>query len=116
MERMLSDEEIIEIGRKLKELREKRGLTQQQFAEELYWETSSYQKIESGKPLMTLDKAVQLHRNYNVDLNYFAADDSYDDTDTLLQVFINSPKEVRTRMMIRMAEYFIQGLKESLEN
>ena len=39
MERMLSDEEIIEIGRKLKELREKRGLTQQQFAEELYWET-----------------------------------------------------------------------------
>ena len=59
---------------------------------------------------MTLDKAVQLHRNYNVDLNYFAADDSYDDTDMLLQVFINSPKEVRTRMMIRMAEYFIQGL------
>ena len=49
-------------------------------------------------------------------MNYFAADDSYDDTDTLLQVFINSPKEVRTRMMIRMAEYFIQGLKESLEN
>lgn len=116
MERMLSDEEIIEIGRKLKELREKRGLTQQQFAEELYWETSSYQKIESGKTLMTLDKAVQLHRNYNVDLNYFAADDSYDDTDMLLQVFINSPKEVRTKMMIRMAEYFIQSLKESLEN
>lgn len=51
MGRMISDEEVVVIGRKLKELREKLGLTQQEFADELYWDVSSYQKIESGRTL-----------------------------------------------------------------
>ena len=33
MDRMISDEEVVEIGRKLKELREKLMLTQQEFAD-----------------------------------------------------------------------------------
>ena len=51
MDRMISDEEVVEIGRKLKELREKLMLTQQEFADKLFWDVSSYQKIESGKSL-----------------------------------------------------------------
>lgn len=115
MDRMISDEEVREIGRKLKALREKRGLTQQEFADELYWDVSSYQKIESGKALMTLDKAVQIHRNYDVDLNYFVADDAYDEEDVLKQIVANAPKERTARMMIRLLEYFICLLKSDLK-
>ena len=111
MDRMISDEEVIEIGRKLKALREKRGLTQQEFADELYWDVSSYQIIESGKALMTLDKAVQIHRNYDVDLNYFVADDLYDEDDVLKQIVANASKEKTARLMIRLFEYFIRLLK-----
>lgn len=116
MDRMISDEEVIEIGRKLRELREKLGYTQQEFADELFWDASSYQKIESGKTLMTLDKAIQIHRNYSVDLNYFIADDSsYDENDILTQITTNASKEKTTRWLIRLLEYFISLLKSNLK-
>ena len=114
MDRMISDEEVMEIGRKLKDLREKLNLTQQEFADKLYWDVSSYQKIESGKTLMTLDKAIQLHRDYDVDLNYFVANDTYDDEDVLRHVIANAPKEKSTRVVIHLFEYFVRLLKASL--
>lgn len=115
MGRMISDEEVVMIGRKLKELREKLGLTQQEFADELYWDVSSYQKIESGRTLMTLDKAIQIHRKYDVDLNYFVADDSYDEDDALKLLVTNASKEKAARVMIRLLEYFIRILKSDLK-
>lgn len=107
MGRMISNQEIVVIGQKLKALREKLGLTQQAFADELYWDVSSYQKIESGRTLMTLDKAIQIHRKYDVDLNYFVADDQYDEDDVLKQIVSNVSKEKSARVMIRLLEYFI---------
>lgn len=107
MDRMISDAEVMEIGRKLRELREKLGYTQQEFANKLFWDVSSYQKIESGKTLMTLDKAIQLHREYKVDLNYFVAVDSFDGDDLLMQVLMNSPKEKFLNMTIKLLEYLI---------
>lgn len=116
MDRMISDEEVTEIGQKLRELREKLNLTQQEFADELYWDVSSYQKIESGKTLMTLDKAIQIHRNYDVDLNYFIANDSQYDTDDILKwITKNSSKEKTVEELIRLLEYFICFLKSELE-
>lgn len=116
MDRMISDEDVVEIGRKLRELREKFGYTKQQFANELYWDVSSYQKIESGRTLMTLDKAVQIHRKYGVDLNYFAADDAlYDENEILTQITTNASKEKTARWLIRLLEYFICILKSELK-
>ncbi len=115
MDRMISDDEVIEIGEKLKELRKKLNLTQQEFADKLYWDVSSYQKIESGKTLMTLDKAVQIHRDYDVDLNYFIANDPYDDDDILKQIFSNASREKSDKMIIRLLEYLIDLLKTDLE-
>lgn len=115
MDRMISDKEVEEIGRKLRELREKLGLTQQEFADELYWDVSSYQKIENGKTLMTLDKAIQLHRNYNIDLNYFVADDLYDEDDILRRITTVTSKEQTAKGLIRLLEYFIHVLKSDLE-
>lgn len=93
MDRMLSDEEIKAIGRRLRDLREKLGLTQQEFANKLFWDVSSYQKIESGKTLMTLDKAVQLHRDYNVDLNYFAVGEPLDSEDAVIHILENVSRD-----------------------
>lgn len=114
MDRMLTDEEIVAIGKRLRDLREKLGFTQQEFANKLFWDVSSYQKIESGKALMTLDKAVQLHRDYDVDLNYFAAGDSYNKEDAITNMLVNSSKQDSAKMIIRLLEYFIRVIKKSL--
>lgn len=116
MDRMLTDEEVIAIGKRLKDLREKLGLTQQEFANKLFWDVSSYQKIESGKTLMTLDKAVQLHRDYNVDLNYFAAGDSFNNEDAVTHMLRNSSKRESAKIILHILEYLIHLIKTSLQN
>lgn len=115
MDRMLSDEEVKTIGRKLRDLRIKLGLTQQEFANKLFWDASSYQKIESGKTLMTLDKAVQLHRDYNVDLNYFTAGDSLDSEDAIIHILENASKDQSAEMIVRLLEYMIRMIKMGLK-
>lgn len=111
MDRMISDEDVKAIGGKIRDLRLKLGFTQQEMANELYWDVSSYQKIESGKTLMTLDKAVQLHRKYNVDLNYFAAGDSLDSEDVIIHLLENAPKDQSVEMIVRLLEYMIRIIK-----
>lgn len=113
MDRMISDEDVKAIGGKIRDLRLKLGFTQQEMANELYWDVSSYQKIESGKTLMTLDKAVQLHRKYNVDLNYFAAGDSLDSEDVIIHLLENAPKDQSVEMIVRLLEYMIRIIKMS---
>lgn len=65
---------------------------------------------------MTLDKAVQLHRDYNVDLNYFAAGDSFAEEDAITHMLINSSKQDSAKMVIRLLEYLIRLIKTSLKN
>ena len=111
MNRIVNDKETREIGRKLKELRMKLQVTQQEFANKLYWDVSSYQKIERGKTLMTLDKAVQLHREYDVDLNYFIAGDPCNVEDVLGRTVISVPREESIQLFIRLFEYMISFLE-----
>lgn len=113
MDRMISDEDLKAIGGKMRDLRLKLGFSQQEMASELYWTVSSYQKIESGKTLMTLDKAAQLHRDYNVDLNYLIADDPLDSEDVIIHVLENAPKDQSDEMIIRLLEYLIRIIKMS---
>lgn len=62
---------------------------------------------------MTLDKAVQLYRNYNVDLNYFIAGDSLDSEDVVIHVLENAPKDQSSEMIVRLQEYMIRIIKMS---
>ncbi len=115
MNRIISEAETKEIGRKLRELRLKLGLTQQEFANKLYWDVSSYQKIESGRTLMTLDKAVQLHREYGVDLNYFIAGDKCNVEDMFQKAVVSESREDRTLLFIRLFEYIITLMEAELK-
>jgi transcriptional regulator with XRE-family HTH domain len=113
---MITDDEIRAIGGKLRKLRENLGYTQREFADELYWDVSSYQKIECGKTLLTLDKAVQIHRKYGVDLNFFIADDIPGDEDDILAQFKTIASDEETeRCLIRLLEYFVSILKSDLK-
>lgn len=116
MDRMLTDEELITIGKKLKDVRGELGLTQQEFADKLFWDVSLYQKIESGKIPMVLDKAMQQHKNNNVDINYFAAGDPSDNEDTKMQMLINSMEQDSADMVFRLLEYLMQLIKMSPQN
>lgn len=62
---------------------------------------------------MTLDKAVQLHRNYNVNLNYFIAGDPLDSEDVIIHVLENAPKDQSSEMIVRLLEYMIRIIKMS---
>lgn len=64
---------------------------------------------------MTLDKAVQIHRDYGVDLNYFVAGDTYDDEDLFRKVVSGSSRKKNAAMMIRLLEYFIRLLQSGME-
>lgn len=110
MDRMISDEEIIEIGRKLWTIRKSHNYTQQEFADKLYWDVSSYQKIESGKTLMTLDKAVQIHRKFGVDLNYFIANDPLDEKYLFKNIMLEHPGEESAYVIIGFLESLIEML------
>ena len=62
-----------------------------------------------------LHKAIQIHREYEVDLNYFVAGDSFDEEEIFKQVITSASKEKSTKFMIRLLEYFISLLKSSLK-
>ena len=59
MDRMISDEEVVEIGRKLKELREKLMLTQQEFADAVKVKRNTVATYEMGRSIPS-DAAVAL--------------------------------------------------------
>lgn len=76
---------------------------------------SDEEVVEIGRTMMTLDKAIQIHREYEVDLNYFVAGDSFDEEEIFKQVITSASKEKSTKFMIRLLEYFISLLKSSLK-
>lgn len=64
---------------------------------------------------MTLYTEVQIHRNYEVNLNYFVAYDTYDEDDILKKIVTNTSKEKMSRGLIRMIKYFIYLLNINLK-
>lgn len=116
MDRMLTDEELITIAKRLKDVRGELGLTQQEFADKLFWDVSSYQKIESGKIPMVLDKAMQHRKDNNVDINYFVAEDSIHNEDTKMHMMINSSEQDSADIVFRLLEYLMQLIKMSPQN
>lgn len=58
------------VGDKLRELRLKRGLTQQQLSEQILIDRSSICKYETGFSEPTLDSLRKISRYFDVDYNY----------------------------------------------
>lgn len=69
METMLYDS--IEIGKRLKEIRKKNNITQQQLAELLNVSVNSVSKYENGKITLGHDYIVYLCNYFNISADYF---------------------------------------------
>ena len=60
----------VEIGRRLREIRENMGYTQFRFAEILGVVEEHYRKIELGSSGLTLEKVLILYERLNIDATY----------------------------------------------
>ena len=65
-----NDECEFGIGKRIREQRMKRKLTQKQVADKLYYTVDSIKKIESGERLPALDKAMDFKHFFNVSYDY----------------------------------------------
>ena len=60
-------------GARIKEIRESRGLNQEQLAEKLDMESRHISRIETGKSFTTLENIDKIAKALNVDINTFFA-------------------------------------------
>lgn len=105
----------IDIGKRIRELRKKRGKTQSYFADLLYISPSYLALIESGKRTPTLEVLVQISKICDVTLDYLV----YGNDNTL-----NIPQSIFTRLQssysqdeltcaLRLAEYYLLLSKQN---
>ena len=59
-----------EVGKRIKDLRKQKGLTQNQLSEELKTESSTICKIETGNRTISIDFAVDIAAYFNVSIDY----------------------------------------------
>jgi len=60
-----------QIGKKIKEFRESKKITQEDLSEGLGVSIQQLHKYETGKNKISIDKLMMLAKRFNVDLNFF---------------------------------------------
>ncbi|MDM8550793.1 helix-turn-helix transcriptional regulator [Desulfobacterales bacterium HSG2] len=81
------------IGKKIRELRLNRKITQEKLAEELDVSIQQLHKYEAGKNRIAIEKLIRIANKFGVDLNYFA-DDMMCRQDESAPVFTREEEEV----------------------
>lgn len=66
----------MEVGSKLKKLRDQNGFSQEYVANELGISQSTYFKLESQQIRLTVERAKQLAKLYEIDTEYFYSNES----------------------------------------
>lgn len=94
----------VEIGKRLKEVRDNLGYTQSQFAEILGVGEEHYRKIELGSTGLTIDKLWILHKQLNIDATYLVAGEKRENAD-IDYLLTNCTKVERDAILHRMFEY-----------
>ncbi len=84
----------IKVGKKLKDIRRKNDLTQEEMANILKMDTSYYGKIERGKNSLTLERVNLLCNKFDIDLNYLVLD-NVENTGAIDEVLKRCPEEHR---------------------
>lgn len=98
----------VEIGKRLREVRDNLGYTQSKFAEILGVGEEHYRKIELGSSGLTVEKVWLLHDQLKIDATYLIAGEKKNaDIDYLLT---NCDSVERNKILHRMFEYTEQML------
>ena len=80
--------DIAESGRRLKELRKKKGKTQEQVAEEVRIALKTYQAVEQGQRGWSVDTLLLLSGYFGVSLDFLVKGESEDTSDYILSEVI----------------------------
>lgn len=94
----------IEIGTRLKVMRENLGKSQAAFAEILDVSDDHYRKLESGNAGLTIEKVRILYEKLNIDPTYLLVGKKMEDFD-LDRYLVNCSKEQRDRLLKRCLDY-----------
>ena len=97
----------VEIGRRLREIRENMGYTQFRFAEILGVVEEHYRKIELGSSGLTLEKVLILYERLNIDATYLIVGKRKDKFD-LDDILTNCSKVEKRKILHRLLEYMDQ--------
>ncbi len=92
----------IKLGKRIKELRKKKGLTQEQLAETIDMEQNSISVIESGRNFPTLGTLEKIAKVLNVELSDFFNYEYLEDIDTI--------RETTTDKIQKMDEFQLRQL------
>lgn len=99
----------IEIGNRLKSVRETMKCTQSQFAEILGICDEHYRKIENGSVGLTMEKVHILYEEAKIDPNYLIL--GKDEANIDMEYYLtNCSKEHRKEVLKRLTEYMIDSI------
>ena len=97
----------VQIGKRLQEIRENLGYTQENFAEILDVDTAHYRKLERGRHSLSSDKMLVLYNKYKIDPTYLITGDKNRKFD--LELFLaNCDREERDKFIERVLAYMKQ--------
>ncbi len=100
----------VELGLRLREIRESLHFTQSQFAEVFGIEVSQYKRIEKGISRITIDKVRTLYDKYSIDPDFLILGERGDKNDGDMEhIFANSSKESKKRFLSYILEYLIRA-------
>lgn len=94
-----------EIAARVREVRQKVGMTQEQFSEKLELSLSAYKKIESAENQISLDSLRKLEENFNVSLDYILVGKK-SDADEVWKNLLNCSEKDKMVSMLRLWNYF----------
>lgn len=94
----------VEIGARLKVIRENLGKSQAEFAEILDVSDEHYRKLESGSTGLTIDKVRILYERLNIDPTYLLTGKKMEAFD-FDKYLVNCSKEERDNLLKRCLDY-----------
>lgn len=94
----------VQIGKRLREVRDNLGYTQSQFAEILGVGEEHYRKIELGSTALTIDKVWILHDRFKIDSTYLIVGEKKKNAD-IDYLLANCTRQERDMILHRMFEY-----------
>ncbi len=100
----------IEVGKRIREIRESNGLTQEQLAEILKVTPNAVRAYEKGKYGLSRDvmKLIRQYFHVTADFLLFGNEDS---EDNLLFLVENASDEEKMKILIRLMVYFVSDKK-----
>lgn len=100
----------VELGMRLREIREGLHYTQSQFAEALSIDVSQYKRIEKGESRITVDKLRKLYADFQIRPDFLLLGEE-SNSNEMKYIFVNASKEQRQEMIAYFCAY-IQKIAE----